>query len=964
MFEPSPEQKARILEVSRHLIGAIPNLWRFDRHVDRWHYEPYYTKENRAAAPLRGYLEATCATLETAFPRPFLEKAVPETLFFPAIRRVLVEEVPVEAERNIVGDIVGIVTETWTREHPSAYAVDLLIARTRQIFAHPCDELEAKRDLSPSGSGYFPPALDKCLEYLADWGCQPEALPAVRALVSGEMNYPNVREVDHQGNVRQDRSAYDISTFTTPAYFALGRCLFERGELRYEDFRSGLLGHPGFASYLSLDPVKRDNGHYVPFWRTIQQFHRRLAGEAAEEFDERGVALLCKSDRLSGSWFLLKACAHAERLGVGKIRWVEYFPEGVGGALLRLADIVQLEPGDEEGLVAALGGFKPKTLEAVMPVAGAAREQVLAALGWEALVPLLREVRAVAEQGWGEFGSDRDLRNNPDPRCGVVDRARLAGLLAAGDEKSVRRFLALLSGAGLPWKNTLLLVEAVAGWNRADVEKKLAKRNQPAFKACGLLPLVRGTEEALERYTLIRRFEKEADQFGPQRQANERAAAKAALANLAQTAGFPSATRLEWAMEARLSRERADEAPLSLEGYEVALDLAGGAPTLVVRKAGRELKSVPPAVRKLAGYKALKERATALEEQGRRFRNTFEEMMAVGEGVDGADLRELHGMPMTRAILSRLLLRAADGFFGFLDADGNALEGLEGAVHPLVGRFLVAHPWHLLQSGLLSAWQREVVRRRVRQPFKQVFRELYVPTPAEEETATYSNRFAGHTVDPRIVTRLLQARRWLIENERFPRKEYPDHGLRTVLSFSDMGHFLAETETVTTDRVFFVPADGGDQLARALPLASIPPTVFSETMRDVDLFCSVARKSEDRAWSEQTFERMRELVDSLVEAGGLQGVRTEGHFAHVVGRLASYRVHLGSGSVHLDPGNYLCIVPAEQAEEEHKEGLFLPFLDDGERKTREVISKIVLLANDDRIRDPEIRAQIRRGGAW
>lgn len=962
MLEPSPEQRARIIEATRHLIRNIPALWRFDQHVGRGSYEPYYTRENQAVAPLCDYLSATLASLEKTFSPAFLAAGMPETLFFPAARRDLLAGLA-ETEQRLINDLVWLVAEAWTREHPAGYAIKLLVARIRHILAHPCEERERIDCPWQPNDGYFIPELRHCLDYLAEWGCRPEAFPAVRAIVSGEMNFPGIREVGHAGNVRQDRSSYDISTITHPAYYALCRCLFEAGELRYEDFRSCLFGHPEFVRHLTFDPKEKDGGKHEPFWRAIAEFIRRLSREAAAAFDERGIALLCAIDPPSGAWYLLKACALVEQLGIGKIRWVEYSPKGVEGALLRLADIAGFEPGEEEGLVAALRGFETKTLETVMPVAGAAREHVLTALGWQNLVPLLREVRAVAERDWGDLWTNRDLHNSPDPRCGVVDRARLAALLAACDEKTTRRFLSLLRAAGLPWKNTLLLIEAVAGWNREEIGKKLVKRNQPALKSFGLLPLERGLEEALERYELIRRFEKEAGEFGPQRQANERAAAKAALANLAQTAGFSSATRLEWAMEARLSCESAAEKAVSVEGYEIALAVEGGAPDLVVRKGGKQLKTVPPAVRKTAEYKSLKGRATALEEQGRRFRATFEEMMAIGEGIDGTDLRELHGMPMTREILTRLLLRAEDGFCGLLATGGDTISDLDGAVRPLAGSFLVAHPWHLLRDGRLSTWQREIVRRRLSQPFKQVFRELYVPTPAELETTTYSNRFAGHTIDPRVATRLLQARRWLLENELFPRKEYPSLGLRAVLSFSDMGQFLAATDLVTTDRVFFVPPDGKDRLDRALPLASVPATVFSEVMRDVDLFCSVARKDEDRACSEQTFERMRELVDTLVEALGLRGVRTAGHFALVTGKLAAYRVHLGSATVHLEPGSYLCIIPDRAAEKERKETLYLPFLDDGERKTREVISKIVMLANDDRIKDPLILEQIRRGGA-
>jgi hypothetical protein len=98
-------------------------------------------------------------------------------------------------------------------------------------------------------------------------------------------------------------------------------------------------------------------------------------------------------------------------------------------------------------------------------------------------------------------------------------------------------------------------------------------------------------------------------------------------------------------------------------------------------------------------------------------------------------------------------------------------------------------------------------------------------------------------------------------------------------------------------------------------------------------------------------------VTALVEDLRLPGVRIDGHFAHVQGKLSRYRVHLGSGAIHIEPGNYLCIVPDRWGR--HRERLFLPFIDDEGSKIGEVISKILLLVNDDTIKDESILRQIR-----
>ena len=58
------------------------------------------------------------------------------------------------------------------------------------------------------------------------------------------------------------------------------------------------------------------------------------------------------------------------------------------------------------------------------------------------------------------------------------------------------------------------------------------------------------------------------------------------------------------------------------------------------------------------------------------------------------------------------------------------------------------------------AWRTRLIELQLRQPFKQAFREVYRLTPAEEETDTYSNRFAAHVLRYPQARALMTARRW------------------------------------------------------------------------------------------------------------------------------------------------------------------------------------------------------------
>jgi hypothetical protein len=84
--------------------------------------------------------------------------------------------------------------------------------------------------------------------------------------------------------------------------------------------------------------------------------------------------------------------------------------------------------------------------------------------------------------------------------------------------------------------------------------------------------------------------------------------------------------------------------------------------------------------------------------------------------------------------------------------------------------------------------------------------------------------------------------------------------------------------------------------------------------------------------------------------------RLEERWLVVEGRLRTYRIHLGSGSVQMEPNSqYLCIV------QDHASGggrVRLPF--EGDTMLSLILSKAFLLAGDDKIKDRSIVAQIAR----
>ena len=411
------------------------------------------------------------------------------------------------------------------------------------------------------------------------------------------------------------------------------------------------------------------------------------------------------------------------------------------------------------------------------------------------------------------------------------------------------------------------VVSAALGWNRAAVLKRVRHNALQGIAAYGMLPLDDG-ETVQDRYLALREVAKHGARFGPDRRRSHAAAVEVALEHLAQVAGFPDASRLEWECETGLAAGPLPEAHVG--DYSVALRMEGAEPVIAVTRAGKPLKSVPAAVRSHPSYAELREQQERLRDQARRLRTGLIERLVATEGeLAPGELAGLRGLPSGTALLSALVWQDQAGTIGLLDEVD--LGGPLTAVHPHV----------LYEREALAHWQAEIVRRRVRQPVKQVFRELYLVTQAELDAVHTSRRFAGHTVTGKVAAQLLAGRGWLTHGE------YDEHqatrpagpGLTAALRCELHGYFgLGD---VVTGEVRFL-ADGAP-----VPLASVPPAAFSEVMRDLDLVVSVAGATSGYASPFRAAGRAQ-LLAALIRGSG----PAPGHRREHLGRRARLAGHL------------------------------------------------------------------------
>jgi len=226
-----------------------------------------------------------------------------------------------------------------------------------------------------------------------------------------------------------------------------------------------------------------------------------------------------------------------------------------------------------------------------------------------------------------------------------------------------------------------------------------------------------------------------------------------------------------------------------------------------------------------------------------------------------------------------------------------------------------------------------------------------VPTAAEAEDGVKSLRFAGHQVNPKQAAALFGSRGWVTHPEEGPVKTFHDQGLSVRVTMEGGWFTPAEVEGMTLQAVLFTERGSW----QPVQLEEVPPRLFSEAMRDVDLVVSVAHMGGvDPEASASTVDMRRTLVRETAMLLDFDNVRFSNHHSIIEGKLGTYNVHLGSGVVHRQPGGAVCIIPVGA---QHRRRLFLPFADD-DPKTAEVVSKVVLLARDSEIKDPTILEQL------
>ena len=531
---------------------------------------------------------------------------------------------------------------------------------------------------------------------------------------------------------------------------------------------------------------------------------------------------------------------------------------------------------------------------------------------------------------------------------------------SAYKELGAKKFEMLYNSAkyisdGAKHSRARMFADAVLGnLKLKETEKKIEdKRNKDLVASYSLIPLLKDKQkDALHRYQFLQKFLKESKKFGAQRRASEAKAVNISLENLSRNMGYSDVTRLIWNMETALINEMKEYfEPKKLDDVDVYIKIDDlGQSEIIYEKAGKELKSLPTKLKKDKYIEAIKEVHKNLKEQYRRSRKMLEEAMEDGTEFYGYEIENLMTNPVIAPILKSLVFKMGNNLGYYVDKKLKSAKKKAVAIKDN-SLLKIAHCFDLFKSGDWSAYQKDIFDRELKQPFKQVFRELYVKT-VDEKGRDKSLRYAGHQVQPSKTVALLKTRRWIIDGqEGLEKVYYKENIIAKIFALADW-FSPADIEAPTLEEVQFFDR----KTFKPILIDEVPDLIFTEVMRDIDLVVSVAHVGDvDPEASHSTIEMRKAIVEFNCKLFKLKNVTFAENHALIKGERAEYSIHLGSGLIHQKAGSAINVLPVHS---QHRGRVFLPFIDD-DPKTAEIMAKVLLFAQDDKIKDVFILEQIK-----
>jgi hypothetical protein len=303
--------------------------------------------------------------------------------------------------------------------------------------------------------------------------------------------------------------------------------------------------------------------------------------------------------------------------------------------------------------------------------------------------------------------------------------------------------------------------------------------------------------------------------------------------------------------------------------------------------------------------------------------------------------------------------------------------------------------WHPLASdpGEVQRWRERIFAEKIRQPFRQAFREFYEVTEDERQTKTYSNRFAKVLMRQHQFASLCRARSWdyrlmsaNFDGGNVPTKKFDPWNMRVEFYVdipSDRDHSLLESALGEQSGAGINLFIGSDQVrfyrdGREIAVDEVPAILYSEVMRDVDLFTSIPAVGGDETWADQgdrgtgifteefDIRELSDLISLRRETLALVLPHTPIHdrckihntWLEVRGQLGTYRIEFAWGGAMLATESTLRLLRFPRKILDAVSLDFSAIPPDLDYRTETILRKAYVLADDWKIESPDLIQQL------
>lgn len=425
-----------------------------------------------------------------------------------------------------------------------------------------------------------------------------------------------------------------------------------------------------------------------------------------------------------------------------------------------------------------------------------------------------------------------------------------------------------------------------------------------------LLPLAKGHsrgKDLLDRYRALTEYRKRCRRFFEGERATDMT--DYALGILAWRVGVSTQDELDWVIQAAAAEQFEHHRLFKSGDIEVQLVIEpDGRPANRIVKAGKVVKTIPPAIKKDKQFEEQQQLLKDLQKFATNSRHMLQRAIAKSQSFTMLEVSQMLAHPVLMPLLSSLLVTDGKNI-GLMKEGGKRLLSRDGSVSNLSPQasLRLIHPVDLIDQGGWISWRDWLREQQISQPIPQVERGLFLPeyfihAPdgpdrylrlSNPEAARDFLPFFGHHIADSQFRAVLLGSGWDSTDAGFFEREL------TGARGDARAEFTYQFFSVQILAVSFrMPKNGTYETcySREVPLID-----YSECVREVYLatLASSGTVEDPEASSENS------AIRAHLSKRSLPDVRWEGRLLTIEGRLGTYVIDTLNRDMRMQTGQYM-----------------------------------------------------------